>query len=612
MKTLRYRSILTAALLTGSLLLAACSDDPTEMRPERLFRPTNLSGESTLNTIELSWVTVPDAKSYTIEYSTDPSFTEDVKSVTVEGAKTGIYTFTGLEFYTDYYFRITANSAVEGVANSQLSVMTKAVRTKQAPTVLNAITDKGENWITLTWTDEYPVSKIVLTSSTDETFSAEYDISTNETRMLKIENLEPLAYTATIYSAEGIALNSQEANLLAPLMAVADEDIATNSVVLRWKEGFAVTKIELAEEASPSNIQELIIPDATAGSITAENLKALTRYTAKIYVGETPCNTVSFRTWHEIPAGAIEVGASDDLFATIEGAADGAVLLLPAGSSYTYDSDDAFVFTKAITLMSASPASLPTITMNKESKANGDIDHLRFIGVNLVSGGTSYFINVPNTSSETLNLNEFFISDCVVSGFGRSILRSQKTSNQTIGTIVMDNCVVNNAFEASQNYGVFHFQGATGDLMPTSYSITNSTFNGMLSIINHGKLSSGCGSATNVSIANCTFYKLGDGSSTGRYFIDMTANSASDNISINSCIFGQLNNGKSYKGVRAANVSSSNTYYASDFSTSGNSIPSVNTLSETSAQIFSDPENGVFTLINQQLIDAKAGDPRWR
>lgn len=250
--------------------------------------------------------------------------------------------------------------------------------------------------------------------------------------------------------------------------------------------------------------------------------------------------------------------------------------------------------------------------MNKESKANGDIDHLRFIGVNLVSGGTSYFINVPNTSSETLNLNEFFISDCVVSGFGRSILRSQKTSNQTIGTIVMDNCVVNNAFEASQNYGVFHFQGATGDLMPTSYSITNSTFNGMLSIINHGKLSSGCGSATNVSIANCTFYKLGDGSSTGRYFIDMTANSASDNISINSCIFGQLNNGKSYKGVRAANVSSSNTYYASDFSTSGNSIPSVNTLSETSAQIFSDPENGVFTLINQQLIDAKAGDPRWR
>jgi hypothetical protein len=96
-------------------------------------------------------------------------------------------------------------------------------------------------------------------------------------------------------------------------------------------------------------------------------------------------------------------------------------------------------------------------------------------------------------------------------------------------------------------------------------------------------------------------------------------NTVTGGITINNCIFGH---GKwasgviTTRGIRtnaATGISSNNNYKTADNLSAGNDIPNVATYNGTVTQLWRDPYNGDFTIIDNSFAGKNnAGDPRWR
>ena len=71
-----------------------------------------LTAESTGNTIDLSWNVSKGCHGYHIQYSTDATFTEDVKVVQIFNTNTLSHTLSNLKAGT-YYIRIAAYKTID-------------------------------------------------------------------------------------------------------------------------------------------------------------------------------------------------------------------------------------------------------------------------------------------------------------------------------------------------------------------------------------------------------------------------------------------------------------------------------------------------------------------
>ncbi len=605
-------------MLAGAMLASSCEDAEVDPPQERLFRPVAVSGTAVANTIELTWSAIPDAVSYKVDYSSDPTFATDVRSVDVLNAKNK-YLFTALEYYTNYYFRLTAISGITATANSNTTQTTEGIRTKEAPTVLYPVAaeDKGDDWVVLRWNTAYIISKISLVSDDGTSYSHDFvptpaDVANGYVR---VSGLAQLAYTASAYGEDGIKLNSVSVNLLAPLLPVEDADIFSTEVTVRWKAGPAVTKVVLTPSSGAAITQNI-----TAATLSQKitGLTPLTNYTVQIFIGDTPCNKVTFRSWYAIPTVYTNVASGSNLMDAMDAASDGDVLMLASNATYTAskpgDATGTYKITKALTIMSRSPGNKPVVTLSKAMDMDGVITAFKSVGVSWVAAdaSTAYFVNVTNAAT-ALNLTSFELRDSQFDGFGRSLFRSQKTTaNQTIGTLLIDRCYAKNMNDGTQNYAVLHIQATAAAVAPRNYTVTNSTFNVLVSLI-QSKVSATSTKST-YTISNCTFNNMGDGTTNGRYFIDLTMTTGNtDEINMNSCIFGRIKGSATYKGIRAggATMNMSNNDAVSGFATSSDPIPGLVTLSEGYYDVFKDPDNGDFTLKPKSLIDAKVGDPRW-
>ena len=237
----------------------------------------------------------------------------------------------------------------------------------------------------------------------------------------------------------------------------------------------------------------------------------------------------------------------------------------------------------------------PTLKFPKSFNLEGTHEFIRFENVNIEDAGCQYFIN----QSAEATVGELALTGIEINGMERSLIRTQGSNAIQISNIVVDNCILTNMSSAN-GYSVFYF--GTADTNIGKLDISNSTFNGsQRSFIEASKAP-----VTNgVTISDCTFY---NNVASGRYFMD--ANGQETNLTMTNVILG-----KTYapddkaKGIRTAGTMTfTNCLRATDCIYASNNIaelPAEENL--TSADIFTNPENGDFSL----KIESKIGDPRW-
>ena len=234
----------------------------------------------------------------------------------------------------------------------------------------------------------------------------------------------------------------------------------------------------------------------------------------------------------------------------------------------------------------------PTLNFPKSFNLEGTHDYIRFENVKIADGGCQYFIN----QSKPATVGELSLKGIEINGMERSLIRTQGTEAIKIDNIIVDNCVMTDMSNAN-GYSVFYF--GTNTTTIGKLDIKNTTFNtSQRSFIEASKAPI----ANGVFISDCTFYKnVAD----GRYFMD--ANGQSTNLTMTNVILG-----KSYvetaRGARTAGTMTfTNCLRTSDCVYPKNDIADLPAGEQSSADIFTNPDNGDFTL----KIDTKVGDPRW-
>ena len=408
--------------------------------------------------------------------------------------------------------------------------------------------------------------------------------------------------------------------------AVTSADIKTTQITVHWTPDAEVTKLTV----SPHIGDIMLTPeDIAAGVKTITGLTPVTKYTISIYNGTQRRGMVTVTTkWRPSGDNVVELSLDDDLRTVIADPSNaGKIIFLPEGYNYTWGGGTTAA--GGFTIYGDPDGDLPVITCSAGTplSVNGltsGTDVIHFENVELVSTNASgYLINqATNAVDNACHIQRLSFENCILSGFPRSIVRTQAL-NESFDTIRVNNCVIENrGIESGQNYAVIQSTVAF-EAFP-NIIFTNTTVN--VSQAGFLTISGGVGqpSGNNVLIQNCTFYKTVGSNNTpsdNRFFID-AGNNGPVNITVSNCIFGSVVGVGSERGYRmnaAGTFSADGNYATTDWTTTQDltQTPPIQNILVTPyngscESLFADPENGDFH-IRDASFEGKstAGDPRW-
>ena len=404
--------------------------------------------------------------------------------------------------------------------------------------------------------------------------------------------------------------------------SVASADRTENTIRLTWLAEAEVTHVDIyaseeAFEAGEAVLQtyEITADDLAAAACTISGLEAQTEYWFVIYNGETKRGEIGASTTAPMPDAdlkiQIEEGITlidqvliDDLAAQAQAAAGGAsdyslTLGIPGGATIDVHGVDeetgeaaglAIPEGLSVTFF-ALPGERPTLNFPKSLEIGGTHGYIRFDGLTIVDGGCQYFINEGNGAT----IGDFTLTNCMIDNMSRSIVRLQASDAVTFNDITIDNCVVTNI--GSGGYAVFRVDNAAYTI--GAINVTNSTF----SNVGHNFIQAGKCALAEVNISGVTFYNAPNNAS--RYLVD--ANGNNTNVNVENTLFG-LTPGR---GIRTdGTITVTNSFKTTDGVFSSNDFDvDVTSPEAASAEVFTDPENGDFTLLIDDLNGI--GDPRW-
>jgi hypothetical protein len=187
----------------------------------------------------------------------------------------------------------------------------------------------------------------------------------------------------------------------------------------------------------------------------------------------------------------------------------------------------------------------------------------------------------------------------------RGVLRTQ-SQPAIIGTYSINNCII----DSIAGYGIITVDVATSKV--SNISIQNSTLYRIEKFITSTKQTAG---SLSVLVSGCTFNQAITGSNT---YIDYGSTNVTNGVTVSDCIFGVGKAGsttlRDIKTGAGTTVNASNNYRTSDYVTSGtNDLPNIIIYTKPSTQIWQDPVNGDFKIIDNAFPGrSNAGDPRWR
>ena len=396
------------------------------------------------------------------------------------------------------------------------------------------------------------------------------------------------------------------------------------SVTVRWTGGTALTKAtvekqeELVREIEPTEEQK------AAGEMKITELQPATIYTIKLWNGENRVGMVSVITQSGGPTGDYNIkfdpaSTMGEQLADVaaKAAEDGndeytVTVIIPAGVEAMIadkpaegSTDEASALTlpdgMSVTFYGERGNAMDVVTIYKQLNLDGRHSVVKF--QNLTVTGTGYLLNQSNVCA----VDSLIIEDCKVSGFtGNTFIRTQGgkyEATNAIGCLKLANSTFDNC---GKGYGFIHVDGT----IINNIDIDGCTFS---NICTTGKCffmqSKYVQDIESMRIKNSTFYNY---CGSGQYFIDFKDKSAGPaTFKLSNCIFGKTADETTNKNVRGtcdvANYTSNCKLLSDCFKV----IKGADKLKDkSSADIFTDPENGDFTLKTGCGIE-KCGDPRW-
>ncbi|NDV66128.1 DUF5123 domain-containing protein [Bacteroides sp. 224] len=392
--------------------------------------------------------------------------------------------------------------------------------------------------------------------------------------------------------------------------------IGSTYITINWTGGLAVTHAELLD-ASGTFIRTIDFDDdiIEAGAVTIDELEASTAYTVNIYNGEAKRGYKSFNTGVSLPEGYDEtviLAATDSLNQTLfdELAArefNSVLIALSPEATYYNSNSITLPDNMSFEFFGIAGAKKPIIGI-KQLNLNNTHARIKFQNVEIsgkypnengVSIQSDYLINQSNAT----NVNTIEFINCFVHDFKNSPLRLQGSAVKTIAQLTVDNCIFYGA--TSRTYSLIHVDASkVGKIDKISFSNSTIWYTGKSFI--YAKETD----FTSVAIENCTFSKA---PGTGDYILDAGNTTTGPNtISLKNVIFGSMG-GTSVKGIRSkATVSVDNCYRTSDWVSGSNHISGLSEYSDSETTLFTDPENGDFTIKDSNFSEKRScGDPRW-
>ena len=396
------------------------------------------------------------------------------------------------------------------------------------------------------------------------------------------------------------------------------------SVTVRWTGGTALTKAtvekqeELVREIEPTEEQK------AAGEMKITELQPATIYSIKLWNGENRVGMVSVITQSGGPTGDYNItfdpaSTMGEQLADVaaKAAEDGndeytVTVIIPAGVEAMIadkpaeeSTDEASALTlpagMSVTFYGERGNAMDVVTIYKSLNLDGRHSVVKF--QNLTVTGAGYLLNQSNVCA----VDSLIIEDCKVSGFtGNTFVRTQGgkyEATNAIGCLKLANSTFDNC---GKGYGFIHVDGT----IINNIDIDGCTFS---NICTTGKCffmqSKYVQDIESMRIKNSTFYNY---CGNGQYFIDFKDKSAGPaTFELSNCIFGKTADETTNKNVRGTCDVADHTSNCKLLSDCFKVIKGADKLEDkSSADIFTDPDNGDFTLKTGCGIE-KCGDPRW-
>lgn len=390
--------------------------------------------------------------------------------------------------------------------------------------------------------------------------------------------------------------------------SLSGNDLKAESVTLRWEAGADVERIDITDANGAVVVSyNLSADEKTAGTATISGLTSLTSYTATLYLGEIKRGVLEFTTTAQVPDAdfTYNLAASDSLNnAVLEDLlAQGyqtVNVTLAAGAKYyneeTLDIPDGMSVT-----FFGMPGDKQAVVGVKNFNLEGTHAFVNFENIELTGEYGEYIIN--QDVEATVGTVKF--SNCFIHDFKQCPVRMKESDAKVINELIFEKCTVYGS--TSRTYSLVHVDAGSGKGTIQNVRFTQST------IVYTGKsfVYSKNTNFTSLVIEDCTLSKV---IGSGDYLLDCNSDSygPSEGVTIKNTILGSTSTEKA-KGIRASgNVTVDNSYQTSDVYFTGNKFSGLTDYEGTEAQLFQDPANFDFTIIDNSFAGKdNCGDPRW-
>lgn len=488
--------------------------------------------------------------------------------------------------------------------------------------VLKEALESGGNWIGVSWEPIKDATSYTVQLSKDS-FRTVLLTATVDTTYHLFENLkwEQLYQVQVKANAKDTSKNSKFSNLGAiktprfpSILNIPNpsSEVSDNAVRVSWTNGGAtVTNVKILKASDSSVVKDVTLSatDVTNQYRIVSGLTGNTNYIIFLYSGTSVRGWANFITTPALTGNLIDLrditGRPSILQDTLPVVPSGSIVLLKRGENYTISSTANL--DKSITILSGTDLLNPdqaliTLSNNFNITSGSTIDSIVFKDVHLV--GTDYASKYVFNINTACNIGKLSFDACHIE-IMRGVLRTQ-SQPAVIGTYKINNCTI----DSIAGYGIVTVDVASSKI--DNIIVQSSTIYKVEKFITSSKPTAG---SVSVLVSDCTFNETLTGSN---ILIDYGSFNVTNGITVSNCIFGTVKGGgTSQRDVRAGsstNIIPNNNYRTSDYITAGSyDLPSVQVYPKSSMQLWKDPLNGDFTIIDTGFPGkSSAGALKWR
>lgn len=477
------------------------------------------------------------------------------------------------------------------------------------------------NWIAVSWEPIKDAVSYTIEISKDS-FRTILSSAVVDTTYHLFENLkwEQLYQVQVRSNAKDSSKNSKFSNLGAIktarfpsiLNVPLPSEISDNAVKVSWaNSGAAVTGVKILKASDSSVVKDVTLTATDISNMyrVVSGLKGTTDYIVFLYSGTTVRGWANFITTAALTGNLVDLrditGRPSILQDTLPVVPSGSIIQLKRGENYTISSTANL--DKSITILSGTDLLTPdqaviTLSSNFNITSGSNIDSIVFKDVHLV--GTDYASKYVFNINTACNIGKLGFDACRIE-IMRGVVRTQ-SQPAIIGTYMINNCII----DSIAGYGIITVDVASSKV--DNIIIQNSTIYKAEKFITSSKPTAG---SVSVLVSNCTFNEMITGSNA---YIDYGSMNVTNGVTVSNCIFGVGKGGsttlRDIKIGSGSSVNASNNYRTSDYISSGtNDFPNITTYPKPSTQLWKDPVNGDFTIIDSGFPGkSNSGDTEWR